>query len=226
MTTSYVMGIDGGSQSTKVVIYDLQGTVVCEGRQPLRPMSLPAPGVVEHPDDDLWDSLVIACRLALSRFPGDPADIAGVGLCTIRFCRAVLRKDGSLASPVMSWMDARVSRPHEQVNPEVEYVTTSSGYIGHRLTGRFRDTAANYAGQWPIDSDTWDWTADDSVFDGSQLTREMMFDLVMPGDVLGAVTAAAAAARRTKAAAMATSRRRGRTGRGSDRDRPRSPPAR
>jgi sugar (pentulose or hexulose) kinase len=191
---SYLIGIDGGSQSTKVVIYDLDGGVICEGRQPLRPMSVPAPGVVEHPDDDLWDSLVAACRLALSRFPGEPSQIAGVGLCTIRFCRALLTNDGSLASPVMSWMDARVSRPYQHVDPAVAYVTTSSGYISHRLTGRFRDTAANYQGQWPIDTDTWDWIANDSLLERAQLTRDMLFDLLMPGDVLGSITPAASAA--------------------------------
>jgi len=194
MTQRYLIGIDGGSQSTKVVIYDLRGTVFCEGRASLRPMRLPAPGVVEHPDDDLWDSLISACRLALSRFPGDPSQIAGVGLCTIRFCRAMLQKDGTLASPVMSWMDARVSRPYEHLDPSVRYVTTSSGYISHRLTGQFRDTAANYQGQWPVDTDTWDWSTDDDTLSRSGLTREMLFDLVMPGDVLGTVTPAASAA--------------------------------
>ncbi len=34
----YVVGVDGGSQSTKVVIYDLDGNAVAEGRQALRPV--------------------------------------------------------------------------------------------------------------------------------------------------------------------------------------------
>lgn len=193
----YLVGIDGGSQSTKVVVHDLAGRLVCEGRQPLRPMHMPAPGVVEHPDDDLWDSLAVAARQAMERFPGDPADILGVGLCTIRFCRALLRADGSLAAPVLSWMDARVSQPYRQVDPAVRYVTTSSGYVSHRLTGELRDTAANYKGQWPIDTDTWAWdeaALAASAAGGDGPTREQLFELVMPGEPLGTVTAAAAAA--------------------------------
>ncbi|EOB2348522.1 sugar kinase, partial [Escherichia coli] len=31
MSKKYIIGIDGGSQSTKVVMYDLEGNVVCEG---------------------------------------------------------------------------------------------------------------------------------------------------------------------------------------------------
>ncbi|MBI4940747.1 MAG: sugar kinase [Actinobacteria bacterium] len=192
----YLVGIDGGSQSTKVVVYDETGLPVCEGRVPLRPNATPAPGVVEHPDDDLWDSLVGACRQAMAAFPGDPRDIAAVGLCTIRFCRAMLHADGSLAGPVLSWMDARVSRPYEHVDPSVAWVTASSGYVGHRLTGAFVDTQANYAGQWPFDGAALDWLppGPDGGYPGTDVRRDMLFDLDAPGEVLGTLTAAAAAA--------------------------------
>ena len=58
-------------------------------------------------------------------------------------------------------MDERVARPYEpRRHPAtVAYVTTSSGYITHRLTGRFADAAANYQGLWPIDQDTAAWRA-------------------------------------------------------------------
>ncbi|MGD0944376.1 MAG: FGGY-family carbohydrate kinase [Acidimicrobiales bacterium] len=186
--THYLVGIDNGSQSTKVSVFDEHGTVVCEGRQALRPNDTPRPDVVEHPDDDLWFSIGEASRRAMETFPGDVADIVGVGLCTIRFCRALLKGDGTLASPVMSWMDARVSRPYEHTDPDVRYVTTSSGYITHRMTGEFNDTAANYAGVWPISTDRWEWLRDDEGFSKYQIPREMLFELVMPGDVLGSVT--------------------------------------
>jgi sugar (pentulose or hexulose) kinase len=189
--TRYFIGIDNGSQSTKVTVFDERGRAVSEGRQALRPYDAPRPGVVEHPDDDLWTSIGEAGRRAMAAFPGDPADIAGVGLCTIRFCRAVLKEDGTLAQPVMSWMDDRVSLPYEHARPEARWVTTSSGYVGHRMTGNFRDTAANCAGMWPLDPGTWQWTRNEVARAKTGIPREMLFDLVMPGDVLGTVTAAA-----------------------------------
>jgi sugar (pentulose or hexulose) kinase len=192
--TRYLVGIDNGSQSSKVTIFDEQGLAVAEGRVPLRPNSTPSPGVVEHPDDDIWDSIAAACRIAMDAFDGDPADIVGVGLCTIRFCRAMLRADGSLAQPVLSWMDARVARPFAPESDDVAYVTTSSGYVTHRLTGRFRDTAANYQGVWPIDTDTWRWSTSADAYAATGMDRSMLFELVLPGDVLGTVTDAAAAA--------------------------------
>ncbi len=192
---AYLVGIDQGSQSTKVVVHDADGRPVCAGRAPLRPMHMPEPGVAEHPDDDLWVSLVAACRQAMGRFPGELHEIAGIGLCTIRFCRAMLRADGRLAGPVLSWMDARVSRPYEHVDQDVAAVTASSGYMTHRLTGLLRDTAANYAGQWPFDGRAWYWapTGPDGGFAGTDVRREMLPDLVRPGEVLGPLSAAAAA---------------------------------
>jgi sugar (pentulose or hexulose) kinase len=117
-----------------------------------------------------------------------------VGLCTIRFCRALLAADGSLAEPVLSWMDERVARPYEPSNPLTRYITTSSGYITHRLTGQFVDAAANYQGVWPIDRDTAAWSSDPAAYAATGMTRDMLLDLVPPGGLLGEVTPAAAEA--------------------------------
>lgn len=195
MPGTYIIGVDNGSQSTKVVIFSADGRVVSQGRQTLLPMSRPRYGVVEHPDDDLWTSIAAASRQAMAAFPGDPRDILGVGLCTIRCERAFLKADGSLAVPVMSWMDTRAYRPYVHDNPETAYVTTSSGYITRRFTGQFRDTAANnIEGQWPIDSDTWQWSEDPEVLERWSIPREMLLELQMPGDIAGYVTAEAAEA--------------------------------
>ncbi|MCA1012007.1 FGGY-family carbohydrate kinase [Halobacillus halophilus] len=188
MNNKYLIGVDGGSQSTKVVIFDLEGTIVSEGKKALKPMELPKPGVVEHPEDDLWDSLIEASQEAMNNFTGNKEDILGIGLCTIRFVRCLLTKDGTLASPALSWMDERVSKPYEHVNSEVAYVTTSSGYITHRLTGQTKDSAGNYQGMWPIDTDAWDWSESEEVFDYYNIPREMLFDLEYPGTILGDVT--------------------------------------
>ncbi len=185
----YLIGIDNGSQSSKVVVFDLDGRVVCQGRQMLQPMSRPRIGVVEHPDDDLWASICAASRQAMAAFPGDRTEILGVGLCTIRCERAFLKADGSLAAPIMSWMDRRAYRPHVPEHPETAYVTTSSGYITHRFTGQFRDQAANsIADQWPIDMDTWRWSDDPAAYERWNIPREMLFELQLPGEVAGVVT--------------------------------------
>jgi sugar (pentulose or hexulose) kinase len=191
----YIIGVDNGSQSTKVVVYDLEGNAVAEGRQALRASNRPRPGVVEHPDDDLWDSIAAASRQALAAFKGDRSEIIAVGLCTIRCCKAFLRADGSLAQPVMSWMDSRAYQPYMPDDAQVAYATTSSGYVTHRFTGEFKDTAANnILLQWPIDTDRWQWSDEPALFQQFNVRRDQLFQLQQPGEIAGHVTAAASAA--------------------------------
>ena len=195
MPGPYLIGVDCGTQSAKVVVYDAAGNAVARGTRVLQPMSRPRHGVAIHPGDDLWDSIAGASREALAGFRGERREIAGVGICPIRCCKAFLKADGSLAEPVISWMDDRAYQPYVPDDPAAVYATTSSGYIAHRFTGEFKDTAANnIALQWPIDSDTWQWSNDPALFARYGVTRAMLLELQMPGDVIGRLTAEAAAA--------------------------------
>ncbi len=194
MSEKYIIGIDEGSQSAKVTIFDVKGNIVCEGRAPLRPYNLPKPGYVEHPDDDWWTAICEGSKKCMAKFKGDVEDIIGIGLCTIRCCRTYLKEDGSLAQPALSWMDIRVSQPYDFSNPDVRWICASSGYITHRLTGEFKDTVANYEYNWPIDVDNWKWSDNPADYEANGMPREMLFNLVMPGEILGYVTEKAAKA--------------------------------
>ncbi|MEQ1698928.1 MAG: FGGY-family carbohydrate kinase [Ilumatobacteraceae bacterium] len=195
MAGPYLVGIDCGTQSAKVVVYDAAGNAVARGQRALLPMSRPRHGVAFHPGDDLWDAICEASRQAMAAFEGEPAEIVGVGLCPIRCCKAFLRADGSLVEPVVSWMDDRAYQPYTPDDPSFTYATTTTGYIAHRCTGRFADTAANnILLQWPIDTDTWQWSNDAALYTEFGVTREQLVELQMPGDVIGPLTAEAAAA--------------------------------
>ncbi|WP_068084968.1 FGGY-family carbohydrate kinase [Polycladidibacter stylochi] len=187
----YILAIDGGTQSTKTAIFDLEGNEICAHTVKLRPMVLYGDSRAEHPDDDLWDSLQASCQSVFEKFNGNKSDIIGVGLGSIRCCRTLLKADGSLASPVQSWMDLRLSKPYEHEDDNVRYVTTTTGYLTHRLTGETKDTRANYVGPWPIDPITLEWFEDEEKFASFNTPREMLFDLVDPATVLGQVTKAA-----------------------------------
>ncbi|MEH0019185.1 MAG: FGGY-family carbohydrate kinase [Desulfobacter sp.] len=198
MADAYVMGVDVGTQSAKVVIFDLEGNIVCEACRPLRKIAIPAPLLAEHPDDDIWDALTVALQAAMDRFKNEagkhPADIRAMGLCVIRCCLALMKESGELAHPVISWMDKRMNTPYvyDEAFGDVRYLSAASGYITHRLTGEFKDTCANYIGNWPMDNDTWDWSNDPEMFRRFNLTRDMVLDVVRPGDILGYINAAAA----------------------------------
>lgn len=194
MTRKYLMGVDVGTQSAKVIISDLDGNIICEGCQALRKLDIPAPLLAEHPDDDLWDALTIAFTQVMAKFrneaKGDVRNILSMGICIIRCCRVLLKENGDLAYPVINWMDKRLNTPYDP-DPKygnVKYITTTSGYITHRLTGEFKDTCANYIGWWPMDNDTLDWSRDENLFQEYRVSRDMLFDVVKPGEILGRVT--------------------------------------
>ena len=120
----YIIGVDNGSQSTKVSIFDLKGREVAFGSWKLKENLTPEPGRVVHPDDDLWDSIQIAIKKCLNNFDGNKNDIIGMGICTIRCCRALLKEDGSLAQPIISWMDVRMKDPYKHEDDNVKFVTS------------------------------------------------------------------------------------------------------
>ena len=153
----YIIAIDGGTQSTKLAVFDTAGHEICSETVPLRPIHFYGDSRAEHPDDDLWESLKKACHGMFEKFTKDKSRIIGVGLCSIRCCRALIKADGNLASPVQSWMDLRLASPYQHADDAVRYVTTSTGYLTHRLTGETKDTRSNYVGPWPMDPDTLEW---------------------------------------------------------------------
>ena len=69
-----------------------------------------------------------------------------------RFLQNVLSVERlTLASPVMSWMDVRAYETFED-DDQICHTGAPTGYLTHRLTGAFRDSAANaYPGQFPLD---------------------------------------------------------------------------
>ncbi len=184
----YLIGIDGGTQSTKVSVFDIEGKLICEGKQNLKHLYCPTPGIAEHPGDDLWDALQGATKIALDQFTGNIKDIVGVGICEIRCCRVLLKKDYSLAENIINWMDLRIANVFQHDNPEVSFVCQTSAYITHRLTGEFKDTSANYEGNWPFDFKTWQWSTDPKVIKDMNIPVDMLPELKQPGEILGYIT--------------------------------------
>jgi sugar (pentulose or hexulose) kinase len=65
----------------------------------------------------------------------------------------------------------------------------------NRLTGNKRDTIANNTPwQAPVDLTTWAYSEDKEFFDSFNIPREMLFDLQMPGTILGHISKEAAEA--------------------------------
>lgn len=70
-----------------------------------------------------------------------------------------------------------------------------SGYLTHQLTGRFVDSVGGQVGYVPFESKAFNWAApSDWKWQAVPVRRDMLPELVEPGQPLGEITAAASAA--------------------------------
>ncbi|MDR1443482.1 MAG: hypothetical protein LBI94_01245 [Treponema sp.] len=107
MGEKYVVAIDSGTQSTRVIIYDSKGNRLARGSANHPKMLTPHQGWVEHGVNDFWDALRAASAEMFSNFKGNPADIAAIGLSSQRSCFLALDKRGDLLCNPISWLDER-----------------------------------------------------------------------------------------------------------------------
>lgn len=88
-----------------------------------------------------------------------------------------------------------LARTEPETWAKVRHYLLLSGFLAHRLTGRFVDSVAAQVGYIPFDYKGLRWAgAGDWKWQAIPVRREWLPDLVPPGGVLGAISAAAAEA--------------------------------
>jgi glycerol kinase len=109
MKPTLVLAIDQGTTGTTVLLVDRRGEVRSRGYAEL-PQHFPRPGWVEHDGEEIWRSVLQACRRALARLPGAAERIAAIGITNQR--ETVLLWDRATGRPVaraIVWQDRRTS---------------------------------------------------------------------------------------------------------------------
>ncbi len=124
MSAPYVMGIDFGTESVRVGIFDTNGRPAIFASQPY-PLYHPRPGWAEQRPEEWWAALVQATRTALSD-SGIPREaIVGLGAdCTS--CTVLAMDDAfEPLRPAIIWMDVRAAtqarRIAETGHPALKY---------------------------------------------------------------------------------------------------------
>ncbi len=107
MGEKYVVGIDSGTQSTRVIVFDSKGNQVSKGVAKHPALSMPRQGWAEHGKDDIWNALCEAAKMAMDNLGKDPKDIAAIGLSSQRGAVVPVDKDFNILYNPISWMDSR-----------------------------------------------------------------------------------------------------------------------
>jgi len=107
MTKEQLLAIDVGTQSTRALIFDLQGNLLFKSQIPLPTYVAEKPGWAELEPRLFWESLCQACQ-RLWTMPGvDKNQIAGVAITTQRNVMINLDANGEPLRPAIHWSDQR-----------------------------------------------------------------------------------------------------------------------
>ncbi len=128
---SYVMAIDQGTTSTRVVILDRRLAVRAKVQQEFRQI-FPRPGWVEHDLDDIWGSTLSTMQKALREAGLSGRDIAAIGITNQRetTCLWDRRSHKPLHNAIV-WQDRRTSEACAQLKREgkEDLVRTRTGLV-------------------------------------------------------------------------------------------------
>ena len=109
MSTRQILTIDQGTHSTRAIVFDEIGRVVCTARQPVSLNRINRREVEQSPHE-IWQSMQTVITSVLNDPAVDIKQITAAGMATQR--SSVLAWDrvtGMPLSPVLSWQDRRVA---------------------------------------------------------------------------------------------------------------------
>src|SRR5260221_14377693 len=122
----YLMGIDGGTESVRVGIFDREGTPVAFASRTYT-LKHPRPGWAEQDPDEWWSSLVAAFREMMSKSGIAPNEIAGLSIGSTTGTGVVLDKYDRALRPAIIWMDVRAADQARRVAQTGDGALTNNG---------------------------------------------------------------------------------------------------
>ena len=142
MATSYLLGVDIGTYSSKGVLVTLDGEIVASYVVP-HDMAMPKPGHFEHDADDIWwhDFVVITQNL-LKETGIDPHQILSIGTSAIGSCVLPVDENGKPLRPgILYGIDTRATDEIEHLNriaaseniPSLKGLTLTSQTSGPKI---------------------------------------------------------------------------------------------
>src|SRR5437762_6529047 len=110
----YFLGIDGGTESVRVGIFDREGTQVGSESHTYA-LRHPRPGWAEQDPDEWWSALVQAVPAALQQAGVRPEEIAGISVDATAATVLAVDADGRALRPAIMWMDVRAFEQAERI---------------------------------------------------------------------------------------------------------------
>ncbi|MEI8133400.1 MAG: FGGY family carbohydrate kinase, partial [Leptolinea sp.] len=216
MEQDLLIGVDSGTQSVRVIVFDIHGHILAFGSAKHAPCTMLQNGGVEQDPKDIWRSFCQACRKTMTILPYSPERISACCITSQRSTMIAVDESGEPLRPAFSWMDTRKNKttsaglPHRLKNiqegakahwmklnePHLYQVVykflSVSGWLTQQLCGTFHDSEGSVAGMWPFDIEKLAWSTNSQLYEANGIAPEKLPDIFPPGELLGKVTLQAA----------------------------------
>lgn len=129
--TTYLLAIDQGTTSSRAIIFNQDGQQLGVSQQEFDQF-YPADGWVEHDPEQIWESTLNTCRLAIDKAGIKAADIAGIGITNQRETTVLWdRESGQPVYNAIVWQDRRTANHCAKLREEgvEDMVTKRTGLL-------------------------------------------------------------------------------------------------
>lgn len=185
--TEYIIGLDSGTSSCKVIIVDSQGNVIGKGTKPHKIFS-PAPNYYEQHPKDWWIKFREALKEALFKAKIPPRSVIALGVTAQRSTVVPVDENGNALRPAICWMDARPSPKYRWIKekePEIYKkafkIVDVQSWLIYKLTGEWKGSKASPL----LPTDDWNW--DTKLIRNGEIPQDKLPEYKMPGEVVGYV---------------------------------------
>ena len=105
----YIMALDAGTTSNRCILFNQKGEI-CSVAQKEFTQIYPQPGWVDHDANEIWETQLMVCKLAMSKIGAKAADIAANGITNQRETTVVWNKlTGKPVFNAIVWQCRRTS---------------------------------------------------------------------------------------------------------------------
>ena len=178
-----LLAIDQGTTGTTCLVVDEDLRPVGRGYRELR-QHFPAPGLVEHDADEIWETVLAAARDALEDAGVSPGELCAVGIANQRETTVLWdRRDGRPVGRAIVWQDRRTAarcaelpvdliRERTGLIPDPYFSATKLEWL-LREAGAAGELAFGTVDSWLV----WRLTGGVHLTDVTNASRTMLLDL-------------------------------------------------
>ncbi|MDF1781477.1 MAG: glycerol kinase GlpK [Alcanivoracaceae bacterium] len=124
--SQYLLAIDQGTTSTRVILFDQQATPLAQTQKEFRQF-YPDDGWVEHDATEIWQDTLALTRQLMAQQNVSAADIAAIGITNQRETTVLWdRKTGKPLAPAIVWQDRRTADTCAKLKSEGHEANVSS----------------------------------------------------------------------------------------------------